>query len=1208
MQGEPESNETAGERSGRRRGHGRRRWLRRLIALLLLLIALVAAAPYLLSTDAAVGLVTALINDRIHGRISVDELSLAWFSPCRVRGIRVTDRADREVLRIKSIRLAGGLAERIASGPAFGQIQVDSPSVVIHQAADGRISLVEALSPRERRARDDDDDDDDDRPPNPKGRVAVRDASLLIVRPDGRRYELPGIHCDIDLTPEANLAGRAVVNFAEEGAMSVDFQVDKPLASRAVRTDWPSGALHVRTFHPVKLAPVGRFALDEPNLDGNVLVTADVWLQGGKVRGDFDIQAVSLRADRGERKEITPVDLRLKGTVTATSEEIEGSCGLAGECGRLDGGFRYVFGHQPPDVSGEQVVAALLTGEKLALGGFALDANGQIDLPKLARAVPALLGIRPDVAVTSGTLTMKGVSLRGGERPGARGDVRLTGLVAERGGRTMRWQPILVKFDAEIVPGEGLRVRQTRVRADFATLDANGTPRDLKAVYTADLAKLRRRLGEVFDLGDLALAGGAAGSLNLSVPDRRRGSFRFAATLEALEYSQGKRKLEAKVASLTGGGTVERPDPNAATVITADYSLAADDELALKGSARAEPSRGAFQTDATVERGVLGGLIRKAKGMGAEIPVAVAGELTGSVSLRRDSAAGPLVSSGGLIVRNLLLDGNSVGKEPLRASWTDVRYAPQARELAVKEATLTGEPASVLVKDLSAGLGKELQLAGSVRLTADLARCAAVAARFRREEKPLEIAGRLTWSGTAGRATDGSVALAGSGSVAGFVVGSGEKAVRVEPLAFSQAASLDAAREAIEVESFRVDCDLLALRAAGTVRRYRTERLLAITGHYKGDWRRLLAVAHRLAPDTRELALAGPVESDFRLTGPASRPKLRPVFRDLRGEAGLGWASASYAGFSLGEAKLPVRLTDGRIEVLPVTAVDASGGKLRLGGVVDLGPDLPILRLPGETVVLENVPVNREVAEKLLSRFNPIFGRLVSLEGRVTMSVRDVSLPLGEEIKKSGTASGRLDLSGMRARPGGLLTTLLALGGIGEEKAQVMEVGGVDFLVRNGAVHYDDFTVIFDKTFDLKFRGAVRFDDELDLAVSVPVRSALLRRFGVRGRVDDYARLLEGARVEFPILGTRLSPKPDLAQVDVRPLVKKAMEALLKGEAGKLLDGLLKRRGGDRPGPRQVPPDKPTTKPAPKKPEEEVLEGVFDLLDDLLKRKKKDKK
>ena len=692
--------------------------------------------------------------------------------------------------------------------------------------------------------------------------------------------------------------------------------------------------------------------------------------------------------------------------------------------------------------------------------------------------------------------------------------------------------------------------------------------------------------------------------------DDRHAGFRYRASVDSLKYAQGGRKLEARVAALSGEGSIERADKGGAVTVATTYSLAADDELAVKGSASGDLSRGAFRADATVERGVLAGLARKAKGLGAELGVDVAGELTGSVSLRRDSAAGPLVSSGGLVVHNLLLDGNSVGSQPVRAGWTDVSFAPQARKLAVKEASLTGDPASVVVKGLSAGFGKDLLLDGSVDLSADLARCAAVAAHLRREKGPLEIAGKLTWSGTAGRDPNGSVAVTGSGGVAGLVVGSGKSAVRVEPLAFNQAVRIDAARQTLHLEDFRLVSDLLDLRAAGTVRRYSTEQLLAISGHYKGDWERLMAVAHRLLPDTKEVALTGPIESDFLLAGPASSPKLRPTFRNMKAQAGVGWDSAKYAGFSLGQASLPARLVDGRIEVLPVTAVDAAGGKIRLGGVVDLAPEPPLLSLPGETVVLENVPVNREVAEQVLSRFNPIFGQLVSAEGRVTMSVRDLSLPLGQEIKKSGSAAGRLDLSGMKVQPGGLLTTLLDLGGITPEKARVMEFGGVDFLVRDGAIHYDDFTVTFDGTFDLKFRGAVRFDDELDLAVSVPVRSALLRRLGVRGRVDQYARLLEGARVEFPIMGTRLAPKPDLAQVDVRPLVKKAMEALLRTEASSLLDGLLKPRGGEEPASRPappVPPDGPTTKPAPKKPEEQALDGVFDLLNDLLKPKKRDK-
>ena len=227
------------------------------------------------------------------------------------------------------------------------------------------------------------------------------------------------------------------------------------------------------------------------------------------------------------------------------------------------------------------------------------------------------------------------------------------------------------------------------------------------------------------------------------------------------------------------------------------------------------------------------------------------------------------------------------------------------------------------------------------------------------------------------------------------------------------------------------------------------------------------------------------------------------------------------------------------------------------------------------------------------------------MAGRITLATRDLALPLGPAVKKGGSGTGRRDLSEMKVQPGGVLTTLLGLGGIPPERAQIMDVGSVDFAVRGGAIHYENFTVTFDKTFDLKFRGAVRFDDGLDMVVSVPVRSALLRRLGVRGQVDEYARMLEGARVDVPLVGTRLAPKVDLDRVDIRPLVPKAAERLLSEKAGNMLGDLLKGRGGKSPDAGSQPTSRPgpATRPVGPTPAEVIQKGVFDLLGGLLKPK-----
>ena len=1453
MAGASERNGIPASTGGDARPRKKRRWLRRVAVVLVLLIALVAAAPYIVATGPVLRAILSLVNDRIHGRVEIDELSLGWFTPAEARGVRVHDRLGRRVLEVERVVVSGGLARRVLSGQSFGRIEVDSPAVAIHRTPDGGISLVEAFSSRRPDRRDEPEDGE---LPRPVGRIVVRNASVVIAQPDGRTLELTGIGTEIDVRTLDAVSGTAVVAFAKGGKLSLEFGVSEFVRAGELRPEKATLSASVKTPEPIALLPLSEFALEGTRLAGTAVVDANVSLAGGSLRGALALDAVGLSAARGGRDDVTPTDVRLRGRFTRLAKRIEGTWGVSGPCGRLDGAFHYTAAGKPASLSAEDVLAAVLTGRKLDVPDCSLDANGQIDLPKLARAIPALLRVRKDAAIVKGTFRLDRLAFRGGAHPGARGDVAIAGLVtraadpnatgparpgeARDADANTVWPKVEAKFDLAVLPGTGLRIRDTRVAAPSVRLDANGTSPSLQANFTADLAGLREQLGRVIELGDLKLAGRVTGRLTTTVADEQEAEFDLHAEADALAYDDGPRKLDLASASFAATGVLLRPRADAA-VVTSTYRLDANDELVVSGGGRFDAARRAWEAEAIIERGVVAGLVRMAGGLGAGGAEGLAGMLGGWARAKREAAEEPLVSSGDLTLGDLTLHAKPVGEPTIRLAWSGVRMGADGREWAVDDANLTGAPLSVHVRGLRVRRGEKLAAEGKVEISADLAACADVAGRLRGETEPLALAGRLTWSGEArpdangvlfsggggvddlvvGRgkqaerlgavtlahaaqldaggqilrvrklavtsrlgtvesqgvvtvrlgprpAADGTVTvsadlakcaalaarlsgekepapvagllawpitlrtegeaiavsgkgdiqrlvigkgerarrvepvmlallarlepadsvlriqdlhvvskpltvtvpkatggltvrygpapgvdgqlsvaadlavcaeleallrgeqkptpvsgvltwagrarsegreivLAGSGQVAGFTAGAGAQAARVEPLTFRQAVRIDPNAQSLRIDDLQLASDALTVTATGTVRQLDTLRVLDISGHYKGDWEKLLAVAHQVAPETQDLALTGPAESDFRLTGPASQPKLRPVFRDMGAQAGVGWTTARYHGFSLGKAALPVKLAGGQV-VVPVTEVAGGGGTIRLGGTVDLRQETAHLRLPGRTAVLDGVEINKEVAHEFLSRFNPIFAELVSAEGRISLTTQDLDLPLGPAIKTAGSGGGQLDLRGMKVRPGGLMAALMALGGLREDQAHVLEVSSVDFQVHDGAIHYRNFTMVFDKVFDLTFHGSVRFDDGLDLVASVPVRSALLRRFGVRGRVDEYARLLEGTRVDVPVLGTRLKPKLDLARVDIQSLVKKAMEQLLKKEAGGLLDKILQSRkdGGATPGePDRPRPEGPRTRPAPKKPRDEAAETIFDLLDGLLKPKKK---
>ncbi len=368
---------------------------------------------------------------------------------------------------------------------------------------------------------------------------------------------------------------------------------------------------------------------------------------------------------------------------------------------------------------------------------------------------------------------------------------------------------------------------------------------------------------------------------------------------------------------------------------------------------------------------------------------------------------------------------------------------------------------------------------------------------------------------------------------------------------------LDQDKQSITIDKCSLASKALTAEVAGTIAQYTGDCQLNLQGRYSASWEAVTALLHKLTPATADtVIIAGNSASEFKITGPACA-KTQPGFRDMSTGAGVTWTSAELYGVRMGAAQLAPALKDGRL-TLPKATIPAGDGKVNLGAVIDFQPADPTLQMPGKTKLLENVPVTKELGAQLLSRINPIFLHVANIEGRVNLGLQDVSVPLGDSIKQDGTAQGRLDLGKMKMQPGGLAAELLALGGMDGSRAYPVEVGALDFVMKDGRIRYDDFMLVFPGDFDLKFRGSVGLDDTLELVVSIPLRAPLLDRLGAKGPTEEYAERLRGTRVELPILGTREKPRLDFSKVDVQALLK---DVLLK-EPAKQLEGFLKGLGG----------------------------------------------
>ena len=336
---------------------------------------------------------------------------------------------------------------------------------------------------------------------------------------------------------------------------------------------------------------------------------------------------------------------------------------------------------------------------------------------------------------------------------------------------------------------------------------------------------------------------------------------------------------------------------------------------------------------------------------------------------------------------------------------------------------------------------------------------------------------------------------------------------------------------------------------------------MALSGRYEITWKPMTAMIHRLSPGIKDLvAFEGKTASDFSLRGPMNRDGVTPGFRQATGKASASWSSAKFAGIAVGSSSLSPRMEDGQI-ILPKATMEAARGKICVVGTLDFRSGPAVVLIPGKHKLLDGVTMTPELSRELLSRINPIFMEVASAQGLVFLTSQDIVLPLGDAEKSRSGGTGRLELTDSKIEADGLLRELLILGGVTSESGlMTVKIKGLDFHIADGRIHYQDFTLLFPRDFDMKFYGSVGLDSTLDLVVSLPLSRELLERMGVRGAALVQTQNILGKRVDVPIVGTREKPIIDFKNIDLGNLLDNALERTVGESLDGVLDGLFNKK------------------------------------------------
>jgi hypothetical protein len=400
--------------------------------------------------------------------------------------------------------------------------------------------------------------------------------------------------------------------------------------------------------------------------------------------------------------------------------------------------------------------------------------------------------------------------------------------------------------------------------------------------------------------------------------------------------------------------------------------------------------------------------------------------------------------------------------------------------------------------------------------------------------------------------------FSGTGEVTQLQIGTGPEAFKDSRLDFSaKSVAVIPSEEAIAIKDLSASTPTLSVRAEGQIRKFSTRPTMDLAGQYKASMERITELLHQYVPETApSIAFTGTSSNPFTLAGPLTNP----TFSGFNAKWGVNWGTGRLYGMNLAGALISAAIRNNRLE-LPTEPIPTEGGILQLGGYIDFSGPAARLLVPGKLKVLNNIAINPQIGQELLSHINPIFGNSMKLDGRATLEITDLNLPLTDAIATAAVGRGHLDLKDVHFQPRGIMSDLFKLGSLGNNNTYAIKMDGLDFTIANGRISYENFRVVFLGGYDMIFFGSVGFDDTVDLYVSLPLKPALVDKIDFRpGFLRPSDILLKGIRIVIPLAGMRNNLRMDLAKASLEKVFQETFKGIFQQPKNefKSIENLLK--------------------------------------------------
>ena len=596
----------------------RRRWPWIVLAVAVVLAILIFISPYVASTGPVQRLVVGAINDNIDGKIAPLDYSLNWTGPTRINRVVLLDRQGRQVLVLDNASLSGGIVQLASNYEHFGRLEIDSAQVTLLQDKQGHISLLDALAstrPKKEKARK---PPSEEKLPAPVGQIVLNKAAVRVIAADGQQYDITDVNSQVTLDTLNNIAAAISADLPGGGRIQGNADASGMVVNGALSPTAGQAKFQLASAQPVDLAQLRPLMPPDQALSGRASFSFSGQVANGALQVNWQVSGQDLQSLTTQGT-VAPLDLSANGNVQLANGELHSQSDISSSAGKLTATLTAQTQQPVQPLTGQQLMAAIFKGAELSLPAFSLQASGQVDLSKLAQAVPSVLDLTPQARIQSGQVVIDRINVLGGSRPKADIQARVVDLVAQTADQTIRYQPMELSLAGEIQPDVGLSISKGQLSSGFATAQISGNASDLKGSYQVDLRTLQQQLAPVFNI-NLPVLAQADGSVTLARAADDRINFAVQSRLNSLDYRRGPNRLTAKSAAIEASGNVLLAGTQIKAVTLDSAQASIDDRVAAAMSGNYDFDQKSFNGQATLQRTDIATVRAYADSLGMQLP------------------------------------------------------------------------------------------------------------------------------------------------------------------------------------------------------------------------------------------------------------------------------------------------------------------------------------------------------------------------------------------------------------------------------------------------------------------------------------------------------------------------------------------------------------------------------------------------------------